>query len=429
MSKIYTVAIIGCGSRGAFAYGEVMNGWKDKYEIVALCDIDEGQASRAAAKFGVSKEKTFVCEEEFFKEKHADLLIIATQDRDHVRQAIRALELGYHILLEKPISPVKEELYALLDAQKKYKKEVLVCHVLRYAPAYVKIKELIDSGVIGKLVRMEATEMVRYAHQSHSFVRGNWRKEEETSPMIMAKCCHDLDMIQYYIGSTCETVYSNGDLRFFKAENQPSGAADRCQDCKYKMTCPYSAELQYVQSWKQSEGQRYGWPYNVVDPVNVPYTEETLRAAYEKGPYGRCVFKCDNDVVDNQMVAMTFANGVCATLTMTAFTGKGGRIYTFHGTHGEIRFDDGDNTLRLFEYNGLEIPKTTEWDVKALVNEKISKGFGHGGGDLVMLMDLYDVLEGKGKPETTLEKSIESHLIALAAEESRKSGQVVKVRS
>ncbi len=426
MGKVYTVAILGCGSRGAFAYGEIMVGWKDKYEIVALCDVDEGKLGCAAAKFGVAKEKSFLTEEGFFEEKHADVLVIATQDRDHVRHAIRALELGYHILLEKPISPIKEELYVLLEAQKKYQREVLVCHVLRYAPAYVKIKELIDSGVIGKLVRMEATEMVRYAHQSHSFVRGNWRREEETSPMIMAKCCHDLDMIQYYIGSTCESVYSNGDLRFFKEENQPEGAADRCQDCQYKTTCPYSAELQYVQAWKEG-GCRYGWPYNVVDPLNNPYTEETLRAAYEKGPYGRCVFKCDNDVVDNQMVAMNFKNGVYATLVMTAFTGKGGRIYTFHGTHGEIRFDDGDEILRLFEYNGLEIPKTTTWNVKELVNEKVNKGFGHGGGDMAMLLDLYDLLEGKGKGETTLEKSMESHLMALAAEESRKSGQVVKV--
>ncbi len=426
MGKIYTVAILGCGSRGAFAYGEAMQEWTDKYKIVALCDIDEGQLSRAAEKFGVAEEKRFATEEAFFAEKHADVLVIATQDRDHVRHAVRALELGYHILLEKPISPVKEELYALLEAQKKYNKIVLVCHVLRYAPAYVKIKELLDSGAIGKLVRMEATEMVRYAHQSHSFVRGNWRREEETSPMIMAKCCHDLDMIQYYIGSTCESVYSNGDLRFFKAENQPKGAADRCKDCPYKTTCPYSAELQYVQAWKQGD-QRYGWPFNVVDPVHVPYTEESLRKAYEEGPYGRCVFKCDNDVVDNQMVAMNFENGVCATLVMTAFTGKGGRIYTFHGTHGEIRFDDGDERLRLFQYNGLETPNETEWNTKALASERVQKGFGHGGGDRVMLLDLYDVLEGKGKLETTLEKSIESHLMALAAEESRKSGRVIKV--
>ncbi len=426
MNKVYTVAILGCGSRGAFAYGRLMHEWKDKYKIVSLCDIDEGQLQRIGEQFLVSNENRFATEESFFKEKRADVLVIGTQDRDHVRQAIRALELGYDLLLEKPISPVKEELYELLEAQKKYQRTILVCHVLRYAPAYMKIKEILQSGAIGRLIRMEALEQVRYAHQAHSFVRGNWRKEEDTSPMIMQKCCHDLDLIQYYVGAPCDKVYSNGELSYFKPENQPKGAADRCKDCAYKTTCPYSAELEYVQAWID-DNKPYGWPYNVVDPKHVPYMEETLRKAYEEGPYGQCVFKCDNNVVDNQMVDMTFANGVRATLTMTAFTGKGGRIYTFHGTHGEIKLDESNGYLQVLKYTGLLNPEITEYKIRDLVAEKIDDTFGHGGGDYLMLAELYEVLEGNSNPETTIERSVESHLIALAAEEARRSGKTVSV--
>ncbi len=425
MRKIYTVAILGCGNRGVYAYGNLMHEWRDRYKVVSLCDISESQLTLTAEKFGVAKENCFLDEEAFLQEKRADILVLATQDRDHVRQAVKALKLGYDLLLEKPISPVKEELYELLAAQKETGRTVLVCHVLRYAPAYVKIKEILDSGVIGKLIRMEATEQVRYAHQAHSFVRGNWRKEAETSPMIMQKCCHDLDLIQYYVGGKCEKVYSSGELSYFKAENQPEGAADRCQDCSYKMTCPYSAEVEYVQSWLKA-GKRYGWPYNVLHPAN-PITEEGLRKAYEESGYGKCVFKCDNDVVDNQMVDMTFENGVRATLTMTAFTGKGGRIYAFHGTKGEIRFDEAENYLRVLEYTGLERPIITEYKIDEIVAEKMQDTFGHGGGDYIMVQELYDILEGKVKGETTLERSVESHLIALAAEESRKTDKVVKV--
>ena len=427
MSKVYSVAILGCGSRGAFAYGTLMHAWTDKYKIVSLCDINKEQLDRVGEQFGVSTDNRFLTEEEFFKQKRADVLVVGTQDRDHVRQSVKALALGYDLLLEKPISPVKEELYELLDAQKKYGGKVMVCHVLRYAPAYVRVKKLLDSGVIGKLIRMEGLEQVRYAHQSHSFVRGNWRKEEETSPMIMQKCCHDLDMIQYYIGSKCDSVYSNGDLSFFKPENQPEGASDTCKDCKYKSTCPYSAELQYVQAWI-NDNKPYGWPYNVVDPEHKPFTEESLRSAYENSPYGRCVFKCDNNVVDNQVVDMTFENGVRATLTMTAFTGRGGRIYTFHGTHGEIQFNESDNYLRVLKFNGLLKPEVTEYKISDIVAEAIDDTFGHGGGDYMMLQDLYEVLEGNLKAETTLEKSVESHLIAICAEQSRKSGgKVIKI--
>ena len=423
--KKYTIAIIGCGSRGRYAYGETLFKRKEQFEIVSVCDIDQRKLDRAKQDWGIPEENLFLDENVFFEKKRADALVLATQDRDHVRMCTRALQLGYDVLLEKPISPVKEELEELLAAQKQYGGEVMVCHVLRYAPAFLKIKQVLDSGVIGKLVRLEALEQVSYWHQAHSFVRGNWRNEAETSPMIMQKCCHDLDLLQYYVGAKGKEVYSVGDLSFFTKENQPEGAADTCKDCKYINECPYSAERLYIERWKHVGCPADSWPYNVVD-MHKPNTEQTLRAGYENSGYGRCVFACDNDVVDNQMVAITFENGVKATLTMTAFTSRGGRKMVFHGTHGEMELDESAGTFRISPY-GQEQTVLKISEIIAAQAEDDS--FGHGGGDARLVHSFYDMLDKGKTADTSLESSVESHLLALAAEESRKTGKIVRVHS
>ena len=435
MKKIFTVSIIGCGSRGVDAYGKCLFEMKDKFQIVSVCDLNTRKIEIVQKAWGISQENCFYDEDEFFKEKRSDALVIATQDQDHVRMCVKALELGYDILLEKPISPSEDEVYKLLDAYKKYNRKVVVCHVLRYAPAFLKVKELLDAGEIGKLVCIDWIEQVAYWHQAHSYVRGNWRREDKTSPMIMAKCCHDLDLLQYYVDSTCESVYSVGDLTYFKKENQPQGAADRCKDCKYIHDCPYSAEKIYIGRWTKdpdwikdkpeihNEVRRQGWPYNVVD-LSRPISEESLRKAYENNDYGRCVFACDNDVVDNQTVLMKFKNGVTANLTMTGFTALPGRKMTFHGTLGEIEMDEENDYIRLSRYG----KGTQFFAIKDLLKETFREDFGHGGGDVMLIKDFYKALVGDGCMGTTLEKSIESHLMAFAAEKSRRSGKACLVR-
>ena len=274
MSKKFTISILGCGSRGHYTYGVSMFSQKDKFEIVSVCDCNPKQIELAKSAWGLTDAQCFLSDEEFLKEKRSDALVIATQDRDHVKMCIRALELGYDILLEKPISPVEDELYELLKANEKYKRKVVVCHVLRYAPAFLKIKEILDSGAIGKIICIDWIEQVTYWHQAHSFVRGNWRNDEETSPMIMQKCCHDLDLLQYYADSSCDTVYSVGARSFFTSENKPEGAASRCQDCKYIHDCVYSAERLYIEKWKKDfdwafdkpdvddYARKQGWPFS-----------------------------------------------------------------------------------------------------------------------------------------------------------------------
>ncbi len=417
--KKFTTAIIGCGSRGC-VYGNCMYNIKDKFEIVCACDNDQIRLSNAQKMWKLSSDQLFIDEQEFFQKKRADVLVIATQDRDHVRMCSRALELGYNVLLEKPISPIKDELYSLLDAQEKHGGEVVVCHVLRYAPAFLKIKEILDSGIIGKLIRIESIEQVSYWHQAHSFVRGNWRNDQETSPMIMQKCCHDFDLMQYYVGAKCDTVYSVGDLKFFNKSNQPEGAADRCAECKYINDCPYSAEKLYIDRWKADGKPEFGWPYNVVDST-MPNTEESIRKAYTDGQYGRCVFACDNNVVDNQSVEMRFANGVNVTLIMTAFTEKMGRKMTFHGSLGEIIFDDSARTLSVCRFG----KDKKEYSVDELVKD--ADGLGHGGGDARLVDDFYKIIANGVVSGTNLVSSVESHLIALASEKSRKTGTIVTV--
>ena len=434
MSRVFTISILGCGSRGHYTYGKCMSEFKDKFEIVSVCDINPVQIELAQKAWGIPDENCFLDADEFLKKKRSDALVIATQDRDHVKMCIKALELGYDILLEKPISPIEDELYELLEANKKYQKKIIVCHVLRYAPAFLKIKEFLDSGVIGKIVCIDWLEQVAYWHQAHSFVRGNWRNDVETSPMIMAKCCHDLDLLQYYANSKCKTVYSVGDLSFFKKENQPEGAADTCAECVYKHDCVYSAERLYIEKRRKDfdwvkdkpdvdENQRQqGWPFNVVD-LSRPITEESLRHAYEKSGYGKCVFACDNNVVDNQTVVMQFENGIRANLTMTGFTALPGRKMTFHGTLGEIEMDEESDYIRLSRYGH----GTQFFSIKEILKVAMNDTFGHGGGDLMLVRDFYKALAGEMEMSTTLDCSVESHLMALAAEKSRLTGEVCKV--
>ena len=406
-NKIFTVSIIGCGSRGADVYGSIASRMPEKYKIVSACEKDPSRLEYTKNKFGIADEDAFTDENEFFKKKRADLIFITTQDRDHVRMCLKALELGYDILLEKPITEHKEECMQLLEAHKKYGGKVLVCHVLRYCPPFLKAKEILDSGILGRLVCINTTEQVAYWHQAHSFVRGNWRSREECVPMILAKCCHDLDLLQYYAGSKCKCISSIGSLSYFTKENAPEGCAERCTDCKYNETCPYSAVKIYYDNWVNDKMK---WPATIV-MRGLEMNAENLYERLKTSPYGRCVFHCDNDVVDNQITQMTFENGVNATLTMTAFTARGGRYTRFHCTVGELILD---------EENGvIEVKKFGEDKVTLNINDLTLVKSGHGGGDYGLMVGLYDALTGHEEGRTTLESSIESHLMGIAAEESR----------
>ncbi len=418
MSDKITVAIIGCGGRGLDAFGKPMQTtFGDRFQVVALCDIKSDTLGNAARELNISAENCFLSEDAFFEAKRADLLVIATQDRDHARHLFKGLSLGYDIMVEKPLSSDREECLNMLRAQKQSGRKVFVGHELRYAATYMKIDELLRLGEIGQLISISETEQVWYGHFVHSYVRGPWRRMEDSSPVILAKCSHDIDLIQHYAGAKCKRVSSMGDLSWFKAENAPQGAAERCYDCKYRDTCPYSAWRLYVERMKNRPD--YVFSSIIVRPHKL--TLERAIEAVRTGPYGRCVYHCDNDMPDNQQCLMEFENGVRATLDMNAFTGNGGRIMDFHGSLGEIILNEDEDYIRIKRY-GREEHETIA--ISSLVSGKVT----HAGGDANMLRALYDMLTGKQSDVTSLEDALESHFIGIAAEESRRMhGEIIKV--
>ncbi len=412
-NKIYTVAIIGTGARGGATYGRIMSEQPEKYKVVSLCDIDAEKLKAVGDSLGVCHEKRFGSEKEFFKVKRADILVIATQDRGHVRHCLRAFELGYDVLIEKPITDKIEECEMLLKSQKKYGNRAIVCHVLRYSPVFLKVAEIINSGRVGRLISMNWVENVGWWHHAHSYVRGNWRNTEYAAPMILAKSCHDLDLIQYFAKSRCKTISSVGSLSFFKPEFAPEGAALKCTECKYIDTCPYSAKNIYIDRPKKSPNP-FGWPVSSI--MLPPYTEQRVFSELDKGPYGRCVFHCDNNVVDNQVVQIMFENGISVSFSMNAFNTGHGRKITFYCSLGEIYLSSSDKiVINCFDRDEEIID----------VSDIIDTGHAHSGGDIGIVNALYEMMEGKSDFKTSLEASLESHIMGIKAEESRLAGGIL----
>ena len=417
---IVTVSIIGLGGRGGEAYGRYLITQKDKFKITHICDINPVRLHKYGEVFDVPQENRYDDEDAFFAKKHSDVLFITTQDRLHVRMAKKALNLGYDIVLEKPISDDVNELRELSALAHEKNRKIMVCHVLRYTVTMRKLKEVLNSGAIGKLISIDHTENVVYWHEAHSYVRGNWRNRQLATPMIMAKCCHDLDLLQDFVGSKCRAVSSMGSLAYFKPEFKPEGAADRCVNCPYVDSCTYSAKNVYVQGWKNVGKPLNTFPFNLITDA-YPTTEEALMEAITEGPYGRCVFACDNDVVDNQTVIMQFENGITATLKMEAVVKHGGRDIRFFGTEGELELREGEGTITLKKYREADIV----WKITDLTDDLE----GHGGGDHRMIDELYEIMTGKTPTvATSIDESIESHYMALAAEESRlNGGQLIEI--
>lgn len=415
------IIIAGLGGRGHDIYGNYAQEHPDEVEIVAIADPRKDRLEAARKEWGIAPEMCFETAEEMFAlPKMADAAVIATQDRQHVAHAQQAMEKGYHLLLEKPVAVDIEGCLKVLELAKKYQRHVVVCHVLRYAPFYNTIKRLIDEGEIGEVVTIQAMEQVGYWHHAHSYVRGNWRRADESSPMILAKCCHDMDILIWLTGKRAKYVSSFGNNYLFREEKAPQGAALRCTECTIRSRCPYDAVRYYLESERTSvRAGRVHWPINVLDPHP---TEETIRKALEEGPYGRCVYHCDNDVVDHQVVNIELEQGVTINFTMSAFTERCYRTIKVMGTKGCIEGNMDESTLVLHNFFG----KRQEYNL----NVTDGSLAGHGGGDARMMKEFVKRIACGDENEmlSAIEHSIESHLVALLAEESRKQeGKSLKV--
>lgn len=414
MSKPVKVAIVGLGSRGKDTYAKCAKLFPEKMKIVAIADIVKEKVDEVAKEYDVPKEMCFNSAEELLaQDKLADALFICTMDKQHYGHAIPALKKGYHLLLEKPISPDLKECAEIAKVAKDNKRHVVVCHVLRYTPFYQELKRIIDEGTIGDVVSMQAIENVCYYHQAHSFVRGNWANSDETSPMILQKCCHDMDILIWLANKRSKYVSSYGSLRLFKPENAPEGSTKRCLDgCKAKENCPFDAEKIYITDKATGVANgKNGWPCNV---LTLNPTVESVTKALEEGPYGVCVYHANNNVVDHQVVNIEMEDGATINFTMCAFTSKGHRSIKIMGTKGDIEASMDTNLIDIGRF-GKEHEII---DVKTL-----AKDFsGHAGGDNVLVKDLMDLIINDVEPGsglTSIDHSVESHYLSLAAEYSR----------
>ncbi len=404
MKKV-TFAILGMGNRGT-AYGGRILRQADNAQIVAMADNRRIRLDAANKYVKLPEERLFDSADSLLAQpKLADVMIIATQDSQHKEHALRAMELGYDLLLEKPISNKLADIVEIAATAKRLGRRVLVCHVLRYTPLYLQVRKLIKEGAVGKVMSVEAAELVGYFHYMHSYVRGNWHNEAASSPMILAKCSHDLDILVWLTGKHCKKLSSFGSLSHFKAENCPEGATERCADCPVE--CPFNANRYYLSRIPQ-------WPTHILHPEP---TAENITEILKTANYGRCVYKMDNDVVDHQIVNMLMEDDVTVSFQMVGFTNQNTRTIRIMGTEGEIWGDFKSNTLHWQRF-GQQIHTV---DLNALCSDFT----GHGGGDEGLIADAISYFRGDdfdASSVTDLVSSVESHYMAFAAEESRTSG-------
>jgi len=409
MSKI-RVGLIGAGQRGKDIYGNYALVNPEHIEFVAVAEPNEIKRKEFSEKHNIKPEYQFESWEQLLeKDKFCDAVVIATPDRTHFEPAKLALKKGYHILLEKPMSSIPEEVMKLGIIAKENNKVFMICHVLRYTPFFNTIKKIIDSGEIGDIMSIQHNENIGYFHFGHSFVRGNWRNSNLSSSLMLQKSCHDMDILLWLVGSPCRKIASFGELSHFKKERKPEGAGDRCVECSIESKCPYSA----VKLYYNNVGR---WPTTAIVEIQ---TIDEVKKAVAKGPYGRCVYNCDNNVVDHQSTILEFENNVTATFNLSAFTNQVNRTLKIMGTKGEIRAIDSKNEIevQLFDTNERKV-----------LNPKQITG-GHGGGDTGIMEDFISlILSNKGKALTSANVSVQSHMMAFAAEESRLTDKVVNMK-
>ncbi len=407
--KQVKVAIVGAGGQGR-GYAAYVQAHPSDAKVVAVADPNTVRRERVAQANDVPPENRFTDWRELAeKPSLVDAVVISTQDRMHIEPTLAFAAAGRHIMLEKPMAPTIEECRQIVKAVKDAGIVFAVGHGMRYGPYWRRMKKVIDSGAIGEIVTVTHLEPVGYWHQAHSFVRGPWRNSKESSFMLLAKSCHDLDILQYIIGKPCVAVSSFGSLKHFKSSQKPEGAAARCTDCSVEKKCPYSAKKIYLTG-------HTGWP---VSSITDHFTSEGIAEAVEKGPYGRCVYECDNDVVDHQVVSLLYEDEVTASFTMTAFTPMIRRRTRVMGTHGEITGD----RIGVNVYDFLT-DETTVYNT-----DSVRAPGSHMPGDGGIMKDFIDAVAA-GDPSmvsTGPDESLESHAVVFAAEAARLRGTVEKV--
>ncbi len=408
---------LGAGARGN-VYGNFALAYPDHLRIVGVAEPSDVRRDGYADRHAVPASGRFHdWKEVFARPRFADAIIVSTPDHLHFAPCMAALEAGYDVLLEKPIAPTEAECRQLLDKARETGRIVAVCHVLRYAPYFAHMRALIREGAVGRLVSIQHMEPIGHVHMAHSYVRGNWRDSVSTTPIILAKSSHDLDILRWLVDRPTRALQAFGDLSWFKVENAPPGSTERCMDgCAVEPTCPYSARRIYLEQRMRL--------YVFSLATDEPKRSDDIRAALDTTDYGRCVYRMDNDQCDHYTVNLQFDDQITATFSMDAFTPMSGRRTRVMGSHGYL---DGD--MRHLEAHDFRTGKVTEWISDVVEESDDDAQSGHGGGDWRMVADFVQAVahQDAGRLSSTIDQSIESHLMAFAAERSRERGTVEAV--
>lgn len=407
------LAIAGAGGRGTM-FARFAAKLPEAAQVVAIADVHAGGVAILGDALGLPAAARFAGWSAMAASGiQADAAVIAIHDREHLGAALACLRNGWHVLLEKPMALSLEDCRAIATAQAGSGRIFAVCHSMRYQPGFQQVKELVDGGAIGRLVHVDMVEHVAFWHQAHSYVRGNAANGIKSGPMILTKSCHDLDWLSWLIGSTADRVSSFGSLSWFHPANAPAGATRRCTDgCPHLSTCTYSAYRCYVDTERRS-----GWPASMCSPTD--HTRAAHLAAITEGPYGRCVWHCDNDTVDHQVVNMEFPGGVTAGFTMTGLSNGGGRTLRAHGTLGELTYVQKTNTITIQAFGSARVE-----EIKGGADE------GHGNGDELLFNAFIDaVRSGDGsRIRTSAAESLRTHAMCFAAELSRTRKRTVELQ-
>ncbi len=408
-AKPVTAITLGAGSRGN-VYGNYGVKYPEQLDIVGVAEPIALRNERYAKKHNIAAENRFNTWEDVFKRpKFADAVIISTPDNLHYGPCMVALKMGYDVLLEKPISPSEKECRDILALAKKNDRIVAVCHVLRYAPYFVKLKELMHNGSIGEIISIQHLEPIHHVHISHSYVRGNWHNSKETTPIILAKSCHDLDIIKWLLEKHSKHISAFGSLKWFRKENAPEGSTERCVDgCKVEKECPYSAKRIYF--------DKRSWLHHFDLPEDKSKWGDTIMEYLRTSNYGKCVYHMDNDQPDHYTTNILFEDDITAAFSMEAFTSYEGRRTRVMGSMGDIVGD-----MNTFTHTDFRTGKVTEW--KQTTD-------GHGGGDWRLVADWIQAVSQHNPAllTSTIDASIESHVMGFAAEKSRKQKKTMEVK-
>jgi hypothetical protein len=417
LAKPVTAITLGAGARGN-VYGDYAVEYPDQLDIVGVAEPIAIRNERYAKKHAIPDANRFQTWEDVFKKpKFADAVIISTPDQLHYGPCMAALKMGYNVLLEKPISPSEKECRDILELTKKTGKVVAVCHVLRYAPYFIKLRELMQSGAIGEIISLQHMEPIEHTHMAHSYVRGNWHNSAATTPILLAKSCHDLDIIKWMLGKESQSIQAFGDLKWFRKENAPAGSTARCTDgCAVESTCPYSALKIYYRKRQRT--------YVFDLPEDKDKQGDAILDFLKTTDYGRCVYRMDNDQCDHYTTNILFKDNITASFNMEAFTPWGGRRTRVMGSMGFIEGDMSKFTIYDFRTDQSKTYESKVLDVANYKNE------GHGGGDWRLVADWIQAVaqQNPNLLTSTIDASIESHIMCFMAEESRANKKVMDIR-